>query len=351
MTRHLRLAILTLLVAILPAIAARADQTTDTSTGAAPKAVADQPVVDKGAVPVGDPINADFTIRNEGEGTLQILQVNPACGCTVAKFDKEIAPGGSGTVHATVDTENMAGPIAKTVTVYTNDQLNPRIQLTIKAEVRPFLIVEPGYARFTSVVHGDREHDSSQIVRADDFDNLKVLDVESPKPWIHADFHQAAPDERSTDGTGPQWVVGIRIDKQAPVGPIADYVVVKTNHPKQPIARIAVSGFVRPMVAVTPPDVKFGDIDPSKGQSWGVLVRNFGSSPLEVESYQSTIPGLEVKVEPIKAGQQYKVILTPTDAMASGAFDGRVEIQTNLPQQKTIDIDLSGTVVSTNAGS
>jgi len=351
MTRHLRLAILTLLVATLPAVAARADQTTDTSSAAAPQAAVDQPVVDKGSVAVGENIDADFTIRNEGEGTLQILQVNPACGCTVAKFDKEIPPGGSGTVHATVDTENMAGPIAKTVTVYTNDQLNPRIQLTIKAEIRPFLIIEPGYARFTSVVHGDREHDSSQILWADDFDHLKILDVESPKPWIETQFHEAAPDERSDDGSGPQWVVAIKIDKSAPVGPIADYVVVKTNHPKQPVARIAVSGFVRPMVAVTPPDVKFGDIDPSRGQSWGVLVRNFGSNPLEVESYQSTVPGLEVKVEPIKAGQQYKVIMTPTETMSEGAFDGRIEIQTNLPQQKMIAIDLSGNVVSTKAGS
>jgi len=353
MTRHLRLAILTLLVVTLPAVAAptkQSDQTPEAS-GPAPKAAVDRPVVDMGSVPVGESVSADFTIRNEGEGMLQILQVNPSCGCTVAQFDKEIAPGGSGTVHATVDTENMAGPIAKTVTVYTNDQLNPSIQLTIKAEVRPFLIVEPGYARFTSVVHGDREHDSSQVLWADDFDNLKILDVESPKPWIETEFHQAAAGERSEDGTGPQWVVGIKIDKSAPIGPIADYVVVKTNHPKQPVARIAVSGFVRPIVAVTPPDVKFGDVDPTKGQSWGVLVRNFGSSPLEVESYQSTVPGLEVKVEPIKAGQQFKVILTPTETMAEGSFDGRVEIQTNLPQQKTIAIELTGNVVSTKAGS
>jgi hypothetical protein len=245
----------------------------------------------------------------------------------------------------------MTGPIAKTVTVYTNDHVNPSLQLTIKAEVRPFLIIQPGYARFTSVVHGEGPHDSSQILWSDDFDGLKVLGVETPEPWIHADFHEATADERSEDGQGPQWIVDVRLDSDAPTGPVADYVNVKTNHPEQPVARIAVSGFIRPLVAVTPPDVEFGDVDPTKGQSWGVLVRNFGSSPLEVEGYQSTVPGLEVKVEPIKAGQQFKVVLTPTETMAEGKFDGRVEIRTNLPQQKTIAIDLAGNVVSTKAGS
>ena len=356
MTRHLRLAILTLLLATLPAAAARAQTSADTppatptSAAAAPRAVVDQPVVDKGRVPVGDPVNADFTIQNEGEGTLQILQVHPACGCTVADFDKEIAPGGSGTVHATVHTDNMSGPIAKSITVYTNDQSSPRLQLTIKADIRQFLIAQPGYARFTSMVHGDREHDSRQVLWAEGMDGLKVLGVEAPQPWVHTDFHEATADERSEDGQGSQWIIDIKVDKDAPVGPIADYVDVKTNHPKQPVLQIPVSGFVRPLVAVTPPAVKFGDVDPSKGQTWGVLLRNFGSDPLEIASSQSTVPGLEVKIEPIKQGQQYKVVLTPTDTMAEGAFDGRVEIRTNLPEEPAIAIDLTGNVVSTKAG-
>ena len=358
MTRHLRLAILTLLVATLPAVAApnatagktsSADQDTAMATAAAPKAVVDKPVVDQGTAPVGEAINTDFIIRNEGDAPLQILRVSPACGCTVAQYDKEIPPGGQGSVHTKIDTSNMAGPIAKSVAVFTNDPDTPSLQLTVKAEVRPFLIIQPGYARFTSAVHGDRDHDSNQLIWADDVDNLEVLGVKTPKPWIHAAFHKATAGEKSDKGSGTQWIVDVSIDKDAPVGPVADYVVVKTNHPKQPEAQIAVSGFVRPMIAVTPPDVQFGDVDPSKGQSWGILVRNFGSTPLEMTNQQSSVPGLDVSVEAIKAGQQFKVVLTPTDAMAKGSFDGKVEIQTNLPQQKTITIDVSGNVVTAKA--
>ena len=51
------------------------------------------------------------------------------------------------------------------------------------------------------------------------------------------------------------------LSKEAPVGPVADHVLVRTNHPKQKRIEIPVSGFVRPMVAVTPPAVNFGKVD------------------------------------------------------------------------------------------
>jgi len=350
MTRHLRLGILTLLVAVLPAVAARADNP-DQAAGASkttsgPKAVVDQPIIDKGTVPSGGKVEAAFTIRNEGNTPLEITRVQPTCGCTVADFDKTVPPGGSGTVTARVDTSHMTGPIAKTINVFTNDPASPRLQLTVKSDVRPFLSARPGYARFTSLVHGEKDEHAEQVVWAEEFDDLQVLGVDSPKPYVEVSFHEASADEREADLPGRQWIVEVQVDKSAPTGPIAEYVIVKTNDPQQAELRIPVSGFVRPVIGVTPPDVRFGDVDPSKGQSWGVLVRRFGSTPLELGSYHSTVPGLDVEVQPIKEGEQYKVILTPTPKMAQGEFTGQLEIETNLPLQKTIDIALKGKVIA-----
>lgn len=321
--------------AILPAPSARAAE-------GAPKAVVAEPVVDAGEVPVGERVEAEFTLENRGTAPLEIVRVRPACGCTVAEYDETIAPGATGSVRAVVDTTNLVGPNAKAVTVYTNDPDNPRIQLTVKSNPRPFLVVEPGYARFTSFVHGEEAESQPQLLWADDFEGLEVTGVETPEPWIGASFRRAAEAERSEDGAGPQWRIDVTLAPEAPVGPMADRVVVRTNHPRQTTIEIPVSGFVRPMVAVTPPRVDFGRVDPSEEQQWGILVRNFGAEPLEIREVRSTVPGIDVDVEPLEEGQRYKLVFTPTPALEPGPFDGRVELRTNLEKQPTVTVSLKG---------
>ncbi len=342
MRRLAHRAILTLLVASLPTLlpaVVRADE------AAGPKAVVAESVIDVGKVPVGQLVEATFTIANQGTAPLSITQVQPACGCTVADYDKTIAPGKTGAVRAKVDTTSMAGPIAKAVTVFTDDPANPRIVLTVKALVRPYLGLDPGYARFTSQVHGDRDQTSSQILWADNVTNLEVVEAKSPKPWIQVTYRPAKETEREKDIEGKQWRIDVTLAKDAPVGPVADRVLVKTNNPKQPIIEIPVSGFVRPLVAVTPPNVDFGKVDPSQEQKWGLLVRNFGSQPMEIQHVETSVPGMKVNVESIEEGKRFKLVFTPTTGMAKGPFSGQVKLTTNLPQDPTITVPVKGEVM------
>jgi hypothetical protein len=45
---------------------------------------------------------------------------------------------------------------------------------------------------------------------------------------------------------GKQWRVEIELSNQANVGPLTDFVVLHTNHPKQSVVKIPISGFVQP---------------------------------------------------------------------------------------------------------
>lgn len=92
---------------------------------------------DMGAVRKGDKIEAVFEVHNTGPAALVISDARPSCGCTVATFDREIAPGKTGSIHASVETRNFNGPITKTVTVVSNDPERPQLALTLKADVRP----------------------------------------------------------------------------------------------------------------------------------------------------------------------------------------------------------------------
>lgn len=337
MRRARHLAILTLLLTFSPGITASAQ--------APPRAVVAEAVVDAGDVLSGDDVVATFEIRNSGAAPLEISQVRPACGCTVVDFDRVIAPGATGTVKATVDTASLVGPNAKSITVFTNDVANPRLQLTIKSNVQSFIDAQPGYARFTSFVEKQGPETSTQIVWAPGREDFEIVSVESPQPWIRVSHRPAQEGDRIAEATGKQWRLDLTLAAEAPVGPVAEMVVVTTNHPKQKTLEIPVSGFVRPMVAVTPPDVDFGRIDRGSSQAWGILMRNFGAEPMAIRGVKSSVAGLEVEVQAVEEGKQFKVTFTPTPAMAKGPFDGSVELTTNLVGQPVIQIPISGEVI------
>lgn len=334
------------LVAVLIAAGGVPVVAQQSAEAAEPKAVVAEPVHEAGTVPTGKKIAHDFVVENQGEAPLEITSVRPACGCTVAQFDRTIAPGESGKVHAVLDTSTFSGQIAKGITVLTNDPANPRFELTIKADIRPHLMVDPGYARFILPQLSDPGI-IEQRVWTTSFDELEILDVTSPYPFLkvtHAPISDPA--ERHTRGVGPQHELTFVLDySQAPIGPLAEYVVVKTNHPLQPEAKIPVSGFIRPMVVVTPAAADFGALVLDEDGADGTLIlKHYGIQPLEISAAESSVPGVQVAVEPVKPGTEFNVRVQLPPDMPKGPFDGTISLTTNHPRKPTVEIPLRGSV-------
>ena len=109
------------------------------------------PIKEFGTIRKGDVLVHEFGIRNEGSADLELTSVRPACGCTVVEYQRVIMPGEVGKVKAVVKTDAFSGPINKTIAVFTNDPDNPKLKLAVKADVRPYIKVLPGYARYNLV--------------------------------------------------------------------------------------------------------------------------------------------------------------------------------------------------------
>ena len=62
----------------------------------------------------------------------------------MARFDRVIPPGGTGSVILTVDTERIQGEFEKKATVWSNDPERKSIVLELIGEVRPYISLEPG---------------------------------------------------------------------------------------------------------------------------------------------------------------------------------------------------------------
>jgi hypothetical protein len=320
--------VLTLAVLALSAVPALA---------AAPRAVDDKPVVDVGKVRKGEPIRQEFVIRNSGDAPLEITEVKPSCGCTVAKYDRLIPAGGTGRVEMVVETDAFGGGIAKSVTVFTNDPANPRLNLVVKALIREPVVARPGYARFMTV-QGQSAEASVQTVFATDGTRFEVLAVESPYSFVKATHGR----EEGDDG---RWQVELSLDRGAPTGALADYVVVRTDHPEQAEVKIAVSGLVRPIITVAPKVADFGRRELAEPQSKSLEVKNLGTPAVELTEATSDVEGLEAVIEQVEEGRHYRIQLTLTDALPKGAFEGRLTIKTSSATQPVVEVPLRGTVL------
>src|SRR6059058_222938 len=162
---------------------AKTDAKTEAKAEKAPRLTIVEPVKDYGVVPKGDKLEWAFVVKNTGNADLQIIAAKPGCGCTVADFDKVVKPGETGKVTAHVDTTNFAGPIAKSVTLETNDPSNPTAQLTIHAIVKPYVEAYPaGFLRF-NLLQGDADSQTVTIYSEED-DPFEIKSIEVPGEYV-----------------------------------------------------------------------------------------------------------------------------------------------------------------------
>lgn len=338
MNRHVKTAILALFAVLFVA-------TTLLAQAGKPKAVPVEPIKDFGIVPKGDKVVHDFLIRNEGDAPLQITDVKAACGCTVVDYDKTIAPGQTGKVHAEVDTATFNGPISKGVTVFTNDPDHAQLDLTVRAKVEPFIQTKPGYARYITVQGEEKTGTIVQTLWSPDGTAFDVVKVDSPYPFLATSFREAKPEERTPDAAGKQWRVEMTLSNDAPVGALADHVRISTTHPRQKLVTIPVSGFVRPVLHVTPPEADLGAVKLDEARRVTFNVRNFSTQPIKITSAEGSLPGLKTEIVSLQEGSEYQVrIILPQD-MAKGPFNGKVTLRTDSPKKPTIEVPVHGTVI------
>lgn len=340
---------LTLLAAVSPA---QAQAPATPAPTPAPKMVIPETVADLGEVARGEKVSRDFIIRNEGNATLEIKEVRPACGCTVVNFDKTIPPGGTGKLSSVLDTKSITGGTVKTISVITNDAERPHVELSLMVKSTDYLTFNPGFARFVKG-QGYEPGTVKQILYAVDMEDLQVQRIESPYPFLKVDYREAKPEERWRSGKGKQWVVDLTLDYDAaPVGAINANVAVVTNHPKQKQVLLPVSGFIRPRMAMTPPVIDFGELAIADGATQKLVLTNFTPGTIEITSTEvKAIQNVSVTVSPLELDkkqnpyQKFQVEVVLPNGMPKGEFAGELRVVTSAAKNGVVVVPIKGKVL------
>lgn len=309
-----------------------------------PRVTVDPEAQEVGVVGLGEDAVGEVLVRNDGGAPLTLEIPHLARGTLVEGLVPELKPGGSVRLRFVVHTFEAEGSRDQVWTLVTNDPDRPRVVVRLNVDVRPFLVARPGYVRYITVQHA-REGTISQTIAATDGADFRVTRVESPMPTLRIEFREAMPAERDPAWTGAQWRVMTTLASDSAVGPILGPIMVYTDHPRQKRLLIPLSGFVRPMLAVTPPEARVGDLARTRTEALVYFVKNFDEEAIEMTGASTDVAAVRAEIEPIERGRTWHLKLFVVPGSPVGSFEGKVVLRTSSSKIPALEIPLSGRLV------
>jgi len=288
--------------------------------------VFDETVHDFGAVPQHAALHHAFQFRSAGAGLLKIDRVHAGCGCTaVSLAQKEIAPGKTGSISATLDTQSSEGTIVKTIQVFTDDPDNKSILLQLKANVMPEIVCTPPHLDFGEITTG-ADPELRVKVESPQGRRFVVTGVESSLSLAKPRF------ERNRDGG---FSVCVKIENPTPSGSFNGFITIRTDLGGAPELKVTLTGNVAARTYAIPAKLMFGVVAPGTTASREVVVRANGWDGLKVESVHAG-DGLSVTAEETDPGKEWKIAVRIDGSPAPGLLKSELRIAVNDPLVKEV---------------
>jgi hypothetical protein len=299
--------------------------------GARPKLEIRETTKDGGTVEEGTFCQFKFTVANRGQADLLIDQVKPSCGCTVPKWDRVVKPGAEASIGAEVNTEYLRGAITKHLTVFSNDPDRPAVELTLTAHVNPLVRISPATAALLTVE--DKGATQEFTLERAGGHPMSILEVIPNSRYITA---QTTP----LPGQG-RFKVTVTANADAPYGRTTVPVVVRTDLVKGGMLMLVLT--VDRGIVTEPPVVFLGlltEATPLPLNSQMSITRRTG--PFHVKSVAVDDPKISARLETVRDGAEYRVIVTYAGGWDAGVKRRTLTLTTDDPRQPTITVPVQG---------
>jgi hypothetical protein len=288
--------------------------------------------------------SASIIFTNTGGQTLVIESVKTSCGCTSAEVNpKQYPPGASGRIELKLEPTGP-GTDPKYVNVISNSQPDSLARLELRANILPFLVVDPKWIDF-KVLPFNKEHHFSFVVSCPSDDAFRIDSLRTTNPLARATIVPSH--ARATSKA-----IDVAISPTAPWGGFVSFLeITATGRPapdKAPLthtSKIRIQGFLFGQLQADPDAFRFG-VKP--GERFERTVRIFRPSgePFTLHSatvVSSDLPGTSVSIEKV-APHEYRLIMRATARELRQQCGGVVAIVTDVPGEERINIPISGVV-------
>ncbi len=339
--------VLSLVLAIAGAVIAQESKPAEpakkaAATGARPIIEIPKMRQDFGEVFEREKFEYTFAVKNRGKADLVISEVKPGCGCTVANFDKVIAPGGEGKIELVLDGTRVHGDFVKTAQVLTNDPDHPELTLTIAGKKVAFLSIVPDGVVYLQGRYEEPIEKEVTITSNEKLPDFKVLGATS-------DIEDKISLEVKPGPNKGEYLLKIKKNPDLPISSNYGTVTIKTNSTNAPESKLQVQVMTKGNITVSPSSVNFGNVafaakdkTASPVTRTVMVIRNSGEG-LDVKDVKVDNPNFKATVEPVTPGKQFKVEVTfspPLKRSPTQRETGELIINTNDPREPSVRVHL-----------
>jgi hypothetical protein len=236
---------------------------------------------------------------------------------------KEIPPGGEGQIDVALKAGKAVGPIAKSVTVTSNDPTNVNIILQIKAELETYFDAKPDRINFGRVNRKQPVTQSVELI-GKDLDNIKIKNIHAKESELSKAFSWKQIDSRETGER--KWMLEIALNPadQKP-RTFMETLIIETDSEKVPSIEVMMSGEITGPITADPQRIYFANYDPgtpmtrplkitsSEGLTYKLLEITCSDPNFTVANWAKTSASthdLEVALDPKYTGENIKADLT-----------------------------------------
>ncbi|MEM6325603.1 MAG: choice-of-anchor D domain-containing protein [Bacteroidota bacterium] len=309
-------------------------------------------MVDFGMVEVGTSAQQMVTITNEGDGILQIGEIDVTGDgfSFVGTPPSSVAPGASEMV--TVQFAPMAaGPAMGTLSIASNDADEPTVNVSLsgtgQTPAAPEIDVTPLTLDFGGVDVGSTADLMVTVSNAGDADLIITGATEDGDAFSIA---SALPGPIAPGGSA---MITIRFAPAA-IGPAAATLTITSNDADEGSVEVALSGTGQdvivpmPEINVTPSSIDFGTVTTGQSAQRTVTITNEGDGDLTIAGIELPVSdndfavidgGAPGTVEP-GASRVIVLVFSPSNAVS---FSTTLTITSDDADEGTVDVPLSGT--------
>lgn len=298
------------LVAAEPAIGQEEAEIIPQASQPAPKITFEKLVHDFGEVAPGTKQVGEFKFTNTGDSLLKVTEVKRCCGVVAKLVKEEFAPGESGALKVEYRSSARAGVMSKKLYVSSNDQINPKVELAIKAKIVSKVAYEP--RRLKLLLKGENAGCPEITLTSLDKQPFSIKALKSTRDSITSDI------DSSVEAT--KFVLQPKVDMEKLQGRLSGAISISLTHPQCDIVSIFFS--VLPRFQSTPRSIIVFNAEPQRPIIRKISVLNNYGEDFEVESVSSKNNSIKVlSQEKIRNGYQLEVEITPPPTDDTGKFN------------------------------
>jgi hypothetical protein len=299
-------------------------------------------VKDFGTVPHGTLCVHRFTVTNIYDMPVQVIDIRRSCGCLEAYPPERILqPNEASDFVVTMDSAKFKGDNATTIYVTFRGVLDGTERqstavLRIQANSRTDVQLNPGRVHFGTVAQGSKFAPQTVTVEYSGRQrDWKILGVVPPAGPIDVDVKQVG-----SGFLGTKYQVAVALKPDAPAGPVAEVIGLRTNDPSAPVVQVNVTGTVQAPITLSTDAAKFGKVKVGQTATLRVIVRGTNGTPFVVQKVEEDADGVSVDTFP--AASPTQVVTVKFQPSKPGAVRKDVKLQTSLGGGVSATIHVEG---------